>query len=423
MARFSRTGEFSPAHSSAHALVSNQAPRSGRVWARLALVLLSLFSITLPSPEARAEHLSDLAEVVGARENQLVGYGVVTGLDGTGDDFRSRVAEQTLRSLLRRLGVQVDESALRFRNVAAVIVTATIPPFARTGSKIDVTVSSIGNARSLMGGVLIQSPLRGADRVTYAVAQGPIAVGGYGARGRSGSSVQVNVTNTGRIPGGALVEHEIPTNLTGARPDKKDQTEGKARKEKSAPEEKHEPALTYALRIPDFVTAQRIATAINDALGNSMAEAVDGGAVKVKLPDEFKENPVPLLARLAEIEVTPHLPARVVVSERTGTIVAGGDVRLSPVAVAQGGLSISIYEQYNVSQANPFADSGRTVVRPQSDVSGSEREVPLRYIEGGATLKDVASVLGAMGVTPRELASILQALKTAGALRAEVIVQ
>jgi len=396
-----------------------------RAWSRVALLVALVFSLLLPSPEARAEHLSDLAEVVGARENQLVGYGVVTGLDGTGDDFRSRVAEQTLRSLLRRLGVQVDESALRFRNVAAVIVTANIPPFARTGSKIDVTVSSIGNARSLMGGVLIQSPLRGADRVTYAVAQGPIAVGGYGARGRSGSSVQVNVTNTGRIPGGALVEREIPTNLTGVHPEDKKQNDGKTRKEKgkSEPEEKPEPALTYALRIPDFVTAQRIATAINDALGDSMAEAVDGGAVKVKLPDEFKENPVPLLARLAEIEVTPHMPARVVVSERTGTIVAGGDVRLSPVAVAQGGLSISIFEQYNVSQPNPFADSGQTVVRPQSDVAGSEREVPLRYIEGGATLKDVASVLGAMGVTPRELASILQALKTAGALRAEVIVQ
>lgn len=396
-----------------------------RAWSRVALLVALVFSLLLPSPEARAEHLSDLAEVVGARENQLVGYGVVTGLDGTGDDFRSRVAEQTLRSLLRRLGVQVDESALRFRNVAAVIVTANIPPFARTGSKIDVTVSSIGNARSLMGGVLIQSPLRGADRVTYAVAQGPIAVGGYGARGRSGSSVQVNVTNTGRIPGGALVEREIPTNLTGVHPEDKKQNEGKTGKEKgkSEPEEKPEPALTYALRIPDFVTAQRIATAINDALGDSMAEAVDGGAVKVKLPDEFKENPVPLLARLAEIEVTPHMPARVVVSERTGTIVAGGDVRLSPVAVAQGGLSISIFEQYNVSQPNPFADSGQTVVRPQSDVAGSEREVPLRYIEGGATLKDVASVLGAMGVTPRELASILQALKTAGALRAEVIVQ
>jgi flagellar P-ring protein precursor FlgI len=396
-----------------------------RAWSRVALLVALVFSLLLPSLEARAEHLSDLAEVVGARENQLVGYGVVTGLDGTGDDFRSRVAEQTLRSLLRRLGVQVDESALRFRNVAAVIVTANIPPFARTGSKIDVTVSSIGNARSLMGGVLIQSPLRGADRVTYAVAQGPIAVGGYGARGRSGSSVQVNVTNTGRIPGGALVEREIPTNLTGVHPEDKKQNEGKTGKEKgkSEPEEKPEPALTYALRIPDFVTAQRIATAINDALGDSMAEAVDGGAVKVKLPDEFKENPVPLLARLAEIEVTPHMPARVVVSERTGTIVAGGDVRLSPVAVAQGGLSISIFEQYNVSQPNPFADSGQTVVRPQSDVAGSEREVPLRYIEGGATLKDVASVLGAMGVTPRELASILQALKTAGALRAEVIVQ
>lgn len=385
--------------------------------------LLSFCAVLAWSGQVRAEHLSDLADVVGARENQLVGYGVVTGLDGTGDDFRSRVAEQTLRSLLRRLGVQVDDKALRFRNVAAVLITATIPPFARTGTKIDVTVSSIGNARSLMGGVLVQSPLRGADRVTYAVAQGAVVVGGYSARGRSGSSFQSNVTNTGRITGGALVEHEIPTNLTGVVPD--DQSKDAKKKEKKGDKnkEKNDPKLTYSLRTPDFVTAQRMATAINDALGSAMAEAVDGGAVTVKLADEFKENPVPLLARLAEVEIVPHLPARVVVSERTGTIVAGGDVRLSPVAIAQGELNISIYEQFDVSQPNPFTESGRTTVRPRSDISTDEREVPLQYIEGGATLKDVASVLGAMGVTPRELASILQALKTAGALRAEVVIQ
>lgn len=390
-----------------------------------ACALLLAFSAALVwSRPARAEHLSDLADVVGARENQLVGYGVVTGLDGTGDDFRSRVAEQTLRSLLRRLGVQVDDKALRFRNVAAVLITATIPPFSRTGSKIDVTVSSIGNARSLMGGVLVQSPLRGADRVTYAVAQGAVIVGGYSAKGRSGSSFQSNVTNTGRITGGALVEREIPTNLTGQVPEDQSKSQkDKSKKKGKNQEEKSEPMLTYSLRTPDFVTAQRMATAINDALGSTMAEAVDGGAVKVKLADEFKENPVPLLARLAEIEIAPHMPARVVVSERTGTIVAGGDVRLSPVAVAQGELNISIYEQYDVSQPSPFADSGRTTVRPRSDISTDEREVPLKYLEGGATLKDVASVLGAMGVTPRELASILQALKTAGALRAEVVIQ
>jgi flagellar P-ring protein FlgI len=401
------------------------------------LLLCAAFAL-LPSSwafTARAEHLSDLADVVGARDNQLIGYGVVTGLDGTGDDIRSRVAEQTLRSMLRRLGVQMDDRQLRSRNVAAVIVTASIPPFSRNGMKIDVTVSSIGNARSLSGGVLLQAALRGADRQTYAVAQGPLVVGGYSARGQSGTSLRTNVTNTARIPEGAIVEREIPTTLVAREPVKSDAKDGKdakdqkkddkaGAKKKDEPEKKGDPMLLYALRTPDFVTAQRIAAAINDALGDKSAEAIDGGAVRVKLAKEFQENPVPLVARLADVEVQAHQPARVILNERTGTIVAGGDVRLAPVAVAQGGISVSIYEQTQVSQPNPFAfRSGAAVSAPQSDVSANEREVPLKYIGAAATLSDVATALGALGVTPRELGSIFQALRASGALRAEVIVQ
>jgi flagellar P-ring protein FlgI len=409
-----------------------------RTWIRVLCVVLGFIGSSLAGAPAHAERLSDLTEVVGARDNQLIGYGVVTGLNGTGDDIRARVAEQTLRSLLRRLGVQVDDRVLRLRNVAAVMVTATIPPFSRSGTKLDVTVSSLGNARSLTGGVLLQAPLRGADRMTYAVAQGPLVVGGYNAMGRSGTSFQSNLTTTGRIPGGALVEREVQTSVIqggqGQADAKKSGKDGENKatqadktsdKNKAGDKEKKsEPTLTYSLRTPDFVTAQRMALAINQALGGELAEAVDGGAVTVKLADEFKDNPVPLLAKLAEVEVEPHQPARVVVNERTGTIVAGGDVRLTPVAIAQGGINVSIYEQTQVSQPNPFSGIGsRTIAAPRSDISTLEREAPLKYIQGAATLNDVATVLGALGVTPRELASILQALRAAGAIRAEVIVQ
>ena len=384
--------------------------------------------------DAKAERLGDLADIVGARDNQLIGYGVVTGLSGTGDDIRARIAEQTLRSMLRRLGVQVDERTLRLRNVAAVIVTATIPPFSRNGSKLDVTVSSVGNARSLTGGVLLQTPLRGADRKVYAVAQGSMVVGGYQASGRTGSSYQSNPTTTGRIPGGALVEREIPTSLI-QQPKKADQkgnekqdaskkSNDKATKKNEEAEPEGVPTITYSLRTPDFVTSQRIAQAINDSLGEQLAKAADPGAVIIELPEEFRKNPVPMVARLTELEVVPHQPARVVINERTGTVVAGGDVRLAPAAVAQGGISVSISESYDISQPNPFTwRSGETIARPRSEVEAEEKKSQLRYMEGAATLSDVATALAALGVTPRELSSVMQALRTAGALRAELIIQ
>lgn len=366
---------------------------------RLALTLVLVSAICGVAAPARAEKLRDLCDVVGARDNQLVGYGVVTGLNGTGDDVSAPFAAQSLRALLRRLGVQIDQKQVRLRNVAAVVVTATIPAFVRSGGKLDVTVASIGNARSLRGGILVQTPLRGANRRTYAVAQGALVIGGFSASGGSGSSVQENTTNSGRIANGALVEREIKTTFSEG---------GK---------------VTLALRNPDFATAQRIVEAVDKAFGKGSAQALDGGAVAVKAPSALGNKPVELLAKVADVEVEPVAFARVVINERTGTIVAGGDVRLSPVAIAQGGITISVHETQTVSQPGAFSN-GDTKVVDQTSVEANEKMPPaLTYVNGAASLADVAQALSTFGVSPRELASILQALKAAGALRAEIIIQ
>jgi len=365
---------------------------------KLALSLL-VFCAALAPRTARAERLRDMCDVLGARDNQLVGYGVVTGLNGTGDDASAPFAAQSLRSLLRRLGVQVDNKQVRLRNVAAVVVTATIPPFYRSGSKLDITVSSVGNARSLQGGVLLQTPLRGADRRTYAVGQGPLILGGMSAGGKGGS-VTENHTTTARIPNGALVEREIPTQFVMGN------------------------KVTLVLRSPDFQNAQRVADAVNQSLGRGAARPIDAGSIEVFSPASYRDRPVELIAKLNELEMTPVASARVVINERTGTIVAGGDVRLSPVAIAQGGITISIKETAEVSQPGPLS-SGKTEVIQKTDVELAEKTPApaLTYLKGAATLADVAQSLSTFGVTPRELASILQALKAAGALSAEVVVQ
>lgn len=368
--------------------------------ALLRLLAASVLAVaaTVAAP-SRADGLLDLCDVVGVRDNQLVGYGVVTGLNGTGDDvIAAPFAAQSLRALLRRLGVQVDARQLRLRNVAAVVVTATIPPFAHSGARLDVTVSSIGNSKSLRGGVLVQTPLRGADRHVYAVAQGPILVGGYNASGASGSSVTDGVTTTARIPGGALVEREIKSVFD---------REGK---------------ILLSLRDQNFVTANKIADALDGLLGAGSAKALDAGSVVVKVPAELKDRPVALLAKISEVKVDPTAVARVVVNERTGTIVAGGDVRLMPVAISQGGITISVRESAAVSQPGPFS-GGQTAVVRQTEIEPIEQKSGLTYIDGAATLADVAQALSTFGVSPRELASVLQALRAAGALRAEVIVQ
>ena len=364
-----------------------------------ALLVLALALGVFAPGNARADKVRDLVDIVGARENQLVGYGVVTGLNGTGDDVSSPFATQSLRALLRRLGVQVDARQIRLKNVAAVIVTANIPAFARNGSKLDIVVYSMGNAKSLRGGVLIQTPLRGADRRTYAVGQGPLVLGGFSASGGSGSSVQENVTTTARIPSGALIEREIKTIFA---------TEGK---------------VTLALRAPNFDTATRIYEGLNKAMGEGTARPLDGGSIEIKAPSELKNKPVELISKLGDIDVEPGSMARVVLNERTGTIVAGGDVRLSPVAIAQGGITISVKESREVSQPGVLS-RGTTAEVKRTDIEATEQKPPaLTYVNGAASLAEVAQALSTFGVTPRELGSILQALKAAGALRAEVIVQ
>jgi flagellar P-ring protein precursor FlgI len=371
------------------------------VWRRL-VVLGVVCMMSLASRTASADKLRDLADVAGARENQLVGYGLVGGLAGTGDDLTVPFSSQSILSLLRRLGVQVDPSQVQqmmLRNVAAVVVTATLPAFSRSGTKIDVTVASIGNARSLAGGVLLQTVLKGPDQHPYAVAQGSILVGGFEARGRSGSSLRSGAVNAGRVSEGALVERDVPTTLV---------NDGK---------------LDLEIRTPGFSVAARIAVAVNAKLGGTAAHAEDGGRVEITIPAEYKDKTVELVALLEDLDVTPIRRARVVINERTGTIVAGGDVRLSPAAVVHGNLTIVVKESKAVSQPSAPLTLGRTAVVQQTQISADQGSHDVHFVPAAASLSDVASAMGALGLPPRELGSVLQALRSAGALEAEVVIE
>lgn len=365
---------------------------------RLHVLFVIVLALFVAPSTARAERLRDLVDASGARENQLVGYGIVTGLNGTGDDVSVPFTAQTVLSLLRRLGVQPDPTQLRLKNVAAVIVTAQLPAFAKQGTKLDVTVSSVGNAKSLSGGTLIQTLLKGADQKTYAVAQGSVIVGGFEAKGGSGSSVSKGTTTAGRVPEGAIVEREVLASIV----------EGGA--------------LKLELRSPGFTVASRIAEAVNQKFPGS-ASATDGGSVRVKLPAGYDGKVVELMAQLEDIEVSPVRRARVVINERTGTIVAGGDVRLSPVAVMHGSLTIVIKEAPVVSQPTAPFGKGTTAVVPRSEIRTSEAGKAMAYVPTAPTLADVATALSSLGLSPRELAGVLQALRAAGALEAEMVVQ
>ena len=363
-----------------------------------ALFLLALLGLVFFPGEARADRLRDLVDASGARENQLVGYGLVTGLSGTGDDASVPFTSQSVLSMLRRLGVQVDSNQIRLRNVAAVIVTANIPPFSKSGTKLDVTVSSIGNAKSLTGGQLVQTMLKGADQKTYAVAQGALVLGGYEAKGSSGSSQRAGSTTSGRIPEGAIVEREIPAQVV------------------------DNGAIKLELRIPGFTVASRIAEAVNTKFPGS-ATPVDGGMVRVAIPKGFETKTVDLMAQLEDIEVTPVRRARVVINERTGTIVAGGDVRLAPAAIVHGNLTITVKEAPVASQPQAAFGTGDTKVLQRSDVKVDDPKKDVTYMKAAPTLADVAAALGALGLSPRELAGVLQALRAANALEAELVVQ
>ncbi|NOY92588.1 MAG: flagellar basal body P-ring protein FlgI [Deltaproteobacteria bacterium] len=351
----------------------------------------------LPTP-AHAARIQELVAVRGVRDNQLVGYGLVVGLNNTGDTGQSRFTVQSTAAMLRRLGATVDPRAIQTRNAAAVMVTATLGHDADAGMRIDVTVSSLGNARSLLGGTLVQTPLYGADREVYAVAQGAVIVGGYSASGRSGSSVNLNHVTAGRVPAGGIVEREVRmADLSGEN-------------------------IELSLHMPSFVTASRIVEAVNAHFGDEVAWAVDAGTIRLHVPPRLVGDPVRLLAQVELLQVQPDAPARVVIDERTGTVVLGTNVTISEVAIAQGGLSIEISETPAVSQPSALA-GGDTVVVPQSDVRAEVRGGPIAHVPASATLADVVTALNAVGAGPRDLISIFQALRTAGALQAEIRLQ
>ncbi|GAA0585895.1 flagellar basal body P-ring protein FlgI [Craurococcus roseus] len=363
----------------------------------LALAALLAAAVVAAAPPAAAQsvRLKDIADVEGVRDNQLVGYGLVVGLAGTGDRLRTAIfTRQSLVGMLERLGVNTrdNEARLDTRNVAAVMVTANLPPFARPGSRIDIAVSALGDATNLMGGTLLVTPLLGADGEVYAVAQGAVATGAVAARGAAGS-VQRGVPTSARVASGAIVEREIPYALAGRS------------------------TVRLSLRNPDLTTARRVAAAVNRASGAPVATATDPRTVVLALAGR---EPVSFLAEVEQLRVEPDQAARVVIEEASGTIVMGANVRVSTVAIAQGNLTIRVTETPQVSQPNPFGN-GETVVVPRTSVEVDDQaERRMGVLRGGVSLQELVRGLNALGVGPRDLISILQAIKAAGALQAEL---
>ena len=373
-----------------------------RVWQmgwRLALaVVLAWPSMT--SPAAATSRIKDIADFEGVRENQLVGYGIVVGLNGTGDDVKKKAifTRESLIGMLERLGVNARDEDLETKNVAAVMVTGSLPPFSRQGSEIDVTVSALGDASSLQGGTLLVTPMLGADGEVYAVAQGQVTIGGFSAAGQA-ESVLRGVPTSGRIARGAIVEREVPFSL------------------------KSLPTVNIALRNPDFTTARRIAEAVNAATGDDVAYAKDSGTVVLNVA-KGGGDPAALITNVESLPINPDFPARVVIDENTGVIVMGENVRINKVAVAQGNLTIRITETPQVSQPNPFSNTGVTVVVPRTNVEVQEDpNRKLAVVDAGVTLDELVAGLNSLGVSPRDMISILQTIKTAGALQADLVVQ
>ncbi len=356
--------------------------------------LLMLIICVASSALAASARLKELVDVQGSRDNALLGYGLVVGLTNTGDSEQVLFTMQSVAGMLGRLGVRVDPRDIRSRNVAAVMVTAKLPTFSRTGATIDVTVSAMGNARSLQGGTLLMTPLTGADGQTYAVAQGPVQVGGFDATGGF-ASVRKNTPTSSTIPGGATVERAVTPKMdTGS--------------------------FTLRLKRADFTNAARIATAIEALVGASNAKALDAAAVEVKVPDAEKDSPVMFLSKLEALTIEVDQKAKVVVSERTGTIVMGENVKLRPAAVSHGGLRISISTQFAVSQPPALSYSGQTVVAPVQQVEAEEAKRSAVAMPAASSVDDLVKALNAIGAPPRDLISILQALKAVGSLDAEL---
>lgn len=356
---------------------------------------LSAFCISAPEnhPGKRVA-IRDISTIEGVRDNPLIGYGIVVGLHGTGDSQQTVFTTQTLANAMRRLGVQLPANGIRANNVAAVMVTATLPPFARPGTRIDVTVASMGDAKSLEGGVLLLSSLHAVDGQVYADAQGPLVLGGYSVAG-NGNLKQVNHSTVGRVPEGAIVERDDSIDLS------------------------HIKVLSFLLRDLDFSAAKDVADAMNREFGRPIAFAVDSRRIEVNVAAAEAPSITSLIARIQMLNIAVHPPAKVTVNERTGTIVMGGDVKLSPVAVLHGGLSIEITTAFNVSQPNEFSQ-GQTVVTPQTQVSAQESAVRTLRMSEGANVEELVNGLHTMGATARDIVAILQAIKAAGGLQAEL---
>ncbi|MGB0619660.1 MAG: flagellar basal body P-ring protein FlgI [Myxococcota bacterium] len=357
------------------------------------LLAISLV-LAFTAKTAEAARLKDMASVKGVRSNQIIGYGLVVGLRGTGDKAGARFTTQSLRSLLSKMGIALDPAAIRIANVAAVMVTANLPAFARTGSEIDAVVSSIGDAQSLEGGMLLMTPLLGNDGEIYAIAQGPLAVGGFSVQG-GGASVSQNHPTVGTLVGGATVEREIPFSLVGRQ------------------------EFEISLHNPDFTTAQRTAARINEAFAPGVAAARDSGTLDLRVPEAFRNDVVGFLARVEALDVVPDKAARIILNERTGTIVMGDRVRVSTVAVSHGNLTVIVNRTNQVSQPAPFGQ-GETARVQNTEIEAFEEKSNLSVIENTVTIGELVRALNAMGTTPTDLISIIQAIKASGALAADV---
>ncbi|MGC9195543.1 MAG: flagellar basal body P-ring protein FlgI [Syntrophobacteraceae bacterium] len=360
-----------------------------------AIVSGSIVALLLWSGAAGAARVKDIAYFLGDRSNDLVGYGLVAGLKNTGDDTNTPFTVSTLQNLLNNMGVQMNPSVTMLRNVAAVMVTARLPAFSRIGSRIDVQASSVGDATSLAGGTLVMTPLKGPDGKVYAMAQGPLSIGGFSASGASGSSIQQNQPNVGLISNGATVEKEVPVNYAGLH------------------------TLDLVLMNPDFTTAERTAAAITRAIPEAPARAVDAGTIRIQIPAEDQHYTVDLISRVEGLQVTPDQVAKVVIDERTGTIVMGDNVRIAPCAVAHGSLTVQITETPTVSQPLPFSN-GTTQVVPRTGIKVHQKKAHLAVIGGGVTIGQVVAGLNAIGATPLDLINILEAIKASGAMSAKL---
>jgi len=358
--------------------------------------LLGLFLVVPAIDRAAAadSRIKDIASFEGVRANQLAGYGLVVGLNGTGDRRQTFFSTQTLANMLERSGLTVSADQIRVKNIAAVMVTAVLPPFVRKGSQIDITVSSIGDAENIQGGVLIMTPLRAANGETYVVAQGQLALGGFGA-GAGGSRVQTGHPTVGRIPNGGLVEKEVPVDITG------------------------KTQLNLVLYESDFTSASRAVKMINESVGKPVAAALDGRTISIKVPEDYAGRIVDFIAVVENVKVDVDYPARVIVNERTGTIVLGKDVRIASVSIVHGNLSLQVGTILEVSQPAPMSQ-GKTTVIPQTTLSAQEDKARSVTLRDGASVEEVVRALGSIGAAPRDIIAILQAIKASGALRAEL---